>query len=418
MEPQLTAKSKALWPAAAKLPRFRRLERNVEADVCIVGGGIAGLTTAYLLGKQGKSVVVLDDGALASGMTRVTTAHLSNAIDDRFVEIERWHGEDGARLAAESHGAAIDLHRRDRQELERRLRFPARRRLPVLRTGRRPRKSSTKSSPRRTAPACRTRKWSPSLPLRVRHRPVHSLSAIRPAFIRSSIWPRWPRRSKSRAARSTATATPTASKAATSPRSKSASYTVTADAVVVATNTPINDLVAIHTKQAPYMTYVIGAACPEGLGDRRPLLGHAQGLSLRPAAGTRAAKRRHGSRVRPADRRRRGPQDGQADDADERHARLEAWARDRFPMIDEVEFKWGGQCMETIDGLAFIGRNPLDKENVFVVTGDSGMGITHGTIAGMLLTDLILGRENPWAELYDPSRKTLARRGQLSSKRT
>jgi Rieske Fe-S protein len=61
--------------------------------------------------------------------------------------------------------------------------------------------------------------------------------------------------------------------------------------------------------------------------------------------------------------------------------------------------------METIDGLAFIGRNPLDKENVYIVTGDSGMGLTHGTIAGMLLTDLITGRENPWAKIYDPSRK-------------
>jgi Rieske Fe-S protein len=61
--------------------------------------------------------------------------------------------------------------------------------------------------------------------------------------------------------------------------------------------------------------------------------------------------------------------------------------------------------METIDGLAFIGRNPLDADNVFVVTGDSGMGMTHGTIAGMLLTDLIHGKDNPWAKLYDPSRK-------------
>ncbi len=61
--------------------------------------------------------------------------------------------------------------------------------------------------------------------------------------------------------------------------------------------------------------------------------------------------------------------------------------------------------METIDGLAFIGRNPLDEENVFIATGDSGMGITHGTIAGMLLSDLILGKSNPWELLYDPSRK-------------
>jgi Rieske Fe-S protein len=71
----------------------------------------------------------------------------------------------------------------------------------------------------------------------------------------------------------------------------------------------------------------------------------------------------------------------------------------------EVEFTWAGQCMETVDGLAFIGRNPLDAENVFIATGDSGMGITHGTIAGMILCDLIQGKQNPWATLYDPARK-------------
>ena len=59
--------------------------------------------------------------------------------------------------------------------------------------------------------------------------------------------------------------------------------------------------------------------------------------------------------------------------------------------------------MEPVDCLAYIGRNPLDEDNVFIATGDSGMGMTHGTIAGMLLTDLILGRPNPWEKLYDPS---------------
>jgi Rieske Fe-S protein len=63
--------------------------------------------------------------------------------------------------------------------------------------------------------------------------------------------------------------------------------------------------------------------------------------------------------------------------------------------------------METIDGLAFIVRNPMDKDNVFIATGDCGMGMTHGTIAGLLLTDLILGRENPWTTLYDPGRKSI-----------
>jgi Rieske Fe-S protein len=106
---------------------------------------------------------------------------------------------------------------------------------------------------------------------------------------------------------------------------------------------------------------------------------------------------------------------GQADDSDQRHARLLRWARERFPSILDVAFTWGGQYMETVDGLAFIGRNPLDKDNVYIVTGDSGMGMTHGTIAGMLLTDMILGRENPWEQLYDPSRKNIRAVRQFAS---
>jgi Rieske Fe-S protein len=104
---------------------------------------------------------------------------------------------------------------------------------------------------------------------------------------------------------------------------------------------------------------------------------------------------------------------GQADDTGERHVRLEAWARTRFPMITGAELVWGGQVMEPIDGVAFIGINPLDANNVYVATGDAGMGLTHGTIAGILLTDLILGRANSWAALYDPSRKTLRAAGEF-----
>jgi len=97
---------------------------------------------------------------------------------------------------------------------------------------------------------------------------------------------------------------------------------------------------------------------------------------------------------------------GQADDTDERFVRLEEWTRERFPKAGEVEFRWSGQVMEPVDGLAFIGRNPGDQ-NVYVATGDSGNGMTHGTIAGILITDLILGRDNEWATLYDPSRISL-----------
>ena len=98
----------SIWMATAEVPARSPLTENTHADVCIVGAGIAGMTTAYLLAREGRAVVVLDDGRIGGGMTERTTAHLSNAIDDRYVEIERLHGEKGARLAADSHTAAID----------------------------------------------------------------------------------------------------------------------------------------------------------------------------------------------------------------------------------------------------------------------------------------------------------------------
>jgi Rieske Fe-S protein len=95
----------------------------------------------------------------------------------------------------------------------------------------------------------------------------------------------------------------------------------------------------------------------------------------------------------------------QAEDFEQRFAKLERWTGDRFPFVGEITDRWSGQVMEPVDGVAYIGRNPGDK-NVYVITGDSGNGITHGILAGMLIVDLIARRENPWSNLYDPARKT------------
>src|SRR4026209_2427824 len=97
------------WMATAEVPLRGPLNESISTDVCIVGAGIAGMTTAYLLASEGKAVVVLDDGAIGGGMTSRTTAPLVNVLDDRSFKLERLHGEEGARLAAESHSAAIDL---------------------------------------------------------------------------------------------------------------------------------------------------------------------------------------------------------------------------------------------------------------------------------------------------------------------
>lgn len=98
----------SVWMQSGEILVQGALAADVEADVCVIGAGIAGMTTAYLLLKEGRTVVVLDDGPIGGGQTERTTAHLTNAIDDRYVSIENWHGSEGARLAAENHSAAID----------------------------------------------------------------------------------------------------------------------------------------------------------------------------------------------------------------------------------------------------------------------------------------------------------------------
>src|SRR5688572_4245991 len=98
----------SIWMSTADLLKRPALAADAEADVCVVGAGIAGLTTAYLLAREGRRVVVIDDGLIAGGESSRTTAHLVSALDDRYYRLERLHGEDGARLAAESHAAAVD----------------------------------------------------------------------------------------------------------------------------------------------------------------------------------------------------------------------------------------------------------------------------------------------------------------------
>src|ERR1041384_5537399 len=96
------------WTLGESMKQLPPLDVDVQTDVCIVGGGISGMTTAYLLACEGRSVFVLDDGPIGGGETGRTTAHLSNAFDDRYYEVERLFGERGSRLIAESHTAAID----------------------------------------------------------------------------------------------------------------------------------------------------------------------------------------------------------------------------------------------------------------------------------------------------------------------
>jgi nitrite reductase/ring-hydroxylating ferredoxin subunit len=187
------------------------------------------------------------------------------------------------------------------------------------------------------------------------------------------------------------------------PRVAGDGFDVSAGSVVICTNTPVVDRFAIHTKQAPYRTFVIAARVPRGSMPHILLWD-----TLDPYHYVRIAP--IGSNA-PDELLVVGGEDdktGHHDDAASRFASLETWARSRFPMMGAVEHRWSGQVMEPADRLAFIGRDPGGRDNVYVATGDSGQGMTHSTIAGMVISDLIVGRPNPWEALYEPRRKSFA----------
>jgi glycine/D-amino acid oxidase-like deaminating enzyme/nitrite reductase/ring-hydroxylating ferredoxin subunit len=391
------------WMATADVPEFPRLTQNEEADVCIVGAGIAGITTAYLLLKAGKSIILLDDGPIAGGETQRTTAHLTNIIDDRYYEIQRIFGKDKARLAYEAHTAAIDeIEQIVADEL---IDCDFRRVDGYLFNG--PKQSLHQL--KREFKACKKigvedMEWLEQLPF-----PVESSAGARhAACIRFGNQAQFhPLKYLAHLAESIrrmggiihnyvhVTGIEDGEPVVIS---TDARFEIRAHQVVVATNSPISDWVKVHTKQAPYRTYVVAGKVPKG--------------SVPTALFWDTESPYHYVRTQPlgdgqSDMLIVGGEDhrtGESNDAEARFQRLALWAREHFPQLEKIEQRWSGQVCETIDGLAFIGRDPAHGKNVFIATGDSGQGMTHGTIAGILLSDLIMGMDNPWTEVFSPAR--------------
>lgn len=387
----------SLWQPVAKRETTSR-KPSGALDVCIVGAGIAGLSVAYQLARAGKKVAVFDDGPVGGGNTGRTTAHLASVIDDRFTEVERVRGVEFSKLAAHSHAAAIDTieetagrekidcdfqrldgylfqppEQRDDEQLRREAEAALRAGLVVEEVARAP-------LPRFDTGLCLR------FPNQGQFDPMRYLTGLVRAI----------KRHGGQVVTDTRVSEVKGGQPATVELKKGGK--IEADAVVVATNTPVNDRVTLHTKLAPYLTYAIAFQVDKGAVPRALYWDTMDPYHyVRLADGDAAGKEY--LIVGGEDHKT-----GQATDYDARFERLTAWARERFP-IGEEAYRWTGQVMETLDGLGFIGRNPGDEPNVYVATGDSGMGMTHGTIAGLLISDLILGRANPWVELYDPARK-------------
>lgn len=391
------------WYDAAAAPAREPLTRRERAEVCIVGAGIAGLATAYLLAREGRSVVVLEQAEIGGGETARTTAHLVTALDTGWARIASVHGADGAALAAASHAEAID--RIETLAHEEGIACGFERVDGWLVGAPAPREQLDEEHEAARAAGLRVE--------RMARAPIGAVDTG-PCLRfddQAQVQPLLLIRGLTDAARRHGARIFTGAHVTSIDDSRvttASGVDVHAQAVVQATNSPIHDAVTLHTKQAPYRTYVITAPVPHGAVPRGLFWDMAD-----PFHYVRLAAAGEGD----TDLLVVGGEDhktGQDDETPEiRWGRLEAWARTWFPTMGGVVHRWSGQVMESMDGLAFIGRVESGPD-VYVVTGDSGNGMTHGMIGAMIVTDLIQGRANPWADLYDPSRLRLKAVGEMT----
>lgn len=394
------------WNDSVKPLLYTSVNGDMDTDVLIIGGGIAGLTTAYCLAKSGRNIILLEDGALGSGESGRTTAHITYALDDRYYDLENIFGEEKTAMAAQSHKSALewvaqtvaslnmdcDFKRVDgylftdptdkEENLDKELEATRRAGLPTEMVSQ--------------LPGLPTGKVTRGIryPQQGQFHILKYLKGLAEEIIKlgGKIY------TNSRA------------ESIDKHGAKANGYTISASHVVVATNTPINDWVTMHTKQWPYRTYVIAAKIPKGT------LPYAQWWDTGNQDSKWVAKPYHYTRLEPFDDNHdlliAGGEDHKTGQADEEHIpeeqrynNLIQWTQENFPYFDDILYKWSGQVMEPVDALGFIGKNPGD-DNIYIITGDSGNGMTHGTLGGLIISDLINGKENPWADIYSPSRIT------------
>jgi glycine/D-amino acid oxidase-like deaminating enzyme/nitrite reductase/ring-hydroxylating ferredoxin subunit len=390
--------STSVWMATAQPAYLPTLDDSVQADVCVIGGGIAGLTAAYLLCKEGRSVVLVEASNIGSGETGRTTAHFFPP-DNRYYFIEESFGAEAARLTADSFARATDrveeiVHEEGIQCGFERLDGYL---FSLQRNGYENLKKEHEAALRAGAKA-NMYDQVPGVDFDsgpcvqfgnlAQFHPLNYLYGLCAAIGRlgGRIYVN---------TRALQIDNERNQRIVTTERAS-----IRAKDVVVATNTPFNNRLIMHTKQAAFRSYVLGLRVPCGSVPRMLLWDDGDPYYYvrleSPVSFT-------------DDILIVGGQDhksGQDGSAESHYEAIENWTRARFPMAMTVEYKWSGIVMEPADGIAFLGQNP-HEEGVYIITGDSGNGMTHCTAGAMLITDLIMGRHNPWAELYSPSRKVI-----------
>jgi glycine/D-amino acid oxidase-like deaminating enzyme/nitrite reductase/ring-hydroxylating ferredoxin subunit len=386
---------------------FEQLRENLTTDVVIVGGGITGLSIAYQLLKTGKRVVVVEDGYIGSGESGRTSAHLTNALDDRYYILEKTFGKDHTKLIAQSHTEAIRFIEYTAKteniecEFERVSGYlflhPSDKEESILKEYEAAKNAGLDVKMHDQIPGMKQQQ-GPCIEFKNQGQfhPVKYLKGLCKAI-----------REKGGQIYTLTHAQEITEKGIVT----SEGFKIDAEQVVVASNAPVNSKYILPMKQFPFRTYVIGATIKKNeltkalwwdTGD------HDANADIPPY---------HYVRIEELDGdydlllcggedHATGLADAENIPEESRYKLLESWAKAHFN-IDEIIYRWSGQIMEPIDSLAYIGKSPMDKDNIYIATGDSGNGLTHGTIAGMLIADLINGTLNRYENIYSPSRITM-----------
>ncbi len=385
------------WQPPSAASAVEPLDHDLTTDVCVIGAGMAGLLCALELVERGRSVIVLEREGVAAGDTAMTTAHLTTLLDSRYHALASMHGAEATRSIATSHMRAIAHLERVANaygidcNFRRVSGFLCAANAEQAETLRQEQQAATAAGIScelvRRAPLAISEGPALHVPHQADFDPLAFIAGVVRALNLEGV-PIY--------APVTVTSVDPVSATDQIGLRTSEGHSIRANYVVVATGSPINDTAVIHTKQAAYRTYGITAAIPE----------------LIPALCWDMEEPYHYVRTAIDSLTQRpvlivGGEDhrvGQDSNNEHRFDHLESWLRDRFPSAGEIVSQWSGQVFETSDGLAFIGRNP-GQERVFVVTGESGNGMTYSALSAQLIADLVEGIENPYQKLYDPARK-------------
>ncbi len=379
----------SLWVQTSRGSVYPTLLSHIRADVAVIGAGIAGLTTAWLLKQAGAMVVVLEADRICSGVTAYTTAKLTSLHRLIYAKLLTRYGEERTRLYGQANQSAIDLVATLVQQLNIDCDFE---RQPAytytLNPGRVPDiEAEVRAAQRVGLPASYTEQTDLPWPV---------MGAVR--FDDQAMFhPRQYCLALAEAIPGDASHVFERTRALdVEPGEPCVIHTdrgtMWADHVVVTTHLPFLDRGGFFAKTWPERSYALAARItgepPQGMY-----------LSVdHPTRSIRSAERGQYLIVGGENHKV-----GYDRDTRQRYEALEAWVRQQFP-VESIAYRWSAQDYMTVDDLPYIGRMPRATHRLMVATGFNKWGMTTGTLAGMILTDMILQRDNAWHRLFDSTR--------------